>query len=67
MTGLARAGWALIGVLVYLIARGGLMKEREFRGMAPGRSYAHNAKVSSPATAGSTILRGPDLRGFRMP
>ena len=60
--GWAKAGWTiavlllpLLGVLVYLIARGGLMKEREFGyagqgGWYPG-SYEHNARVSSPATA----------------
>lgn len=54
----AKAGWViavilipLLGVLVYLIARGGLMQEREFRGTAHGGSYDHNVKVSSESTA----------------
>ncbi len=58
LNGWAKAAWTiavlllpLIGVLVYVIARGGLMREREFRGTAHGGSFAHNVKVSSKSTA----------------
>ena len=60
--GWAKAGWTvavlllpLLGVLVYLIARGEKMRDREFRWTSDGgwspHSYEHNVRVSSPDTA----------------
>jgi len=71
--GFAKALWflfvlfiPLIGVLVYLIARGGSMHERAARQAqqqdAEARSYIQQAAASSPASTADQLTKLADLR-----
>ena len=73
LSGWAKALWflfvlfiPLIGVLVYLIARGGSMHERAARQAqqqdAEFRSYVQQAAASSPASAADQLTKLADLR-----
>ena len=71
--GFAKALWflfvlfiPLIGVLVYLIARGGKMQERAARQAeqqdAEARAYIEQAAASSPASSADQLAKLADLR-----
>jgi len=73
LSGWAKALWflfvlfiPLIGVLVYLIARGGKMHERAARQAqqqdAEFRSYVQQAAASSPASSADQLTKLADLR-----
>ena len=73
LSGWAKALWflfvlfiPLIGVLVYLIARGGKMHERAARQAqqqdAEARAYIQQAAASSPASAADQLAKLADLR-----
>ena len=73
LSGWAKALWflfvlfiPLIGVLVYLIARGGSMQERATQQAqqedAEFRSYVQQAAASSPASAADQLAKLADLR-----
>ncbi len=73
LSGWAKALWflfvlfiPLIGVLVYLIARGGSMQERATQQAqqedAEFRSYVHQAAASSPASTADQLAKLADLR-----
>ncbi len=73
LSGWAKALWflfvlfiPLIGVLVYLIARGGSMHERATQQAqqedAEFRSYVQQAAASSPASAADQLAKLADLR-----
>jgi type VI protein secretion system component VasK len=73
LSGLAKALWflfvlfiPLIGVLVYLIARGGSMQERAAQQAqqqdADYRSYVQEAAASSPASTADQLAKLADLR-----
>jgi hypothetical protein len=73
LSGWAKALWflfvlfiPLIGVLVYLIARGGEMHERAARQAqqqdAAARAYIQQAAASSPASAADQLQKLADLR-----
>src|SRR2546421_1293239 len=73
LSGWAKAGWflfvlfiPLIGVLVYLIARGGSMQERAQQDARQQdqefRSYVQQAAASSPASTADQLAKLADLR-----
>ncbi len=73
LSGWAKALWflfvlfiPLIGVLVYLIARGGKMHERAARQAqqqdAEARAYIEQAAASSPASSADQLAKLADLR-----
>ena len=73
LSGWAKALWflfvlfiPLIGVLVYLIARGGKMQERAARQAeqqdAEARAYIEQAAASSPASSADQLAKLADLR-----
>ena len=73
LSGWAKALWflfvlfiPLIGVLVYLIARGGSMQERAAQQAqqqdAEARSYIQQAAASSPASTADQLAKLADLR-----
>jgi Short C-terminal domain/Phospholipase_D-nuclease N-terminal len=73
LSGWAKALWflfvlfiPLIGVLVYLIARGGSMQERAVRQArqqdAEARAYIQQATASSPASTADQLSKLADLR-----
>jgi len=73
LSGWAKALWflfvlfiPLIGVLVYLIARGGKMHERAARQAqqqdAEARAYIQQAAASSPASSAGQLAKLADLR-----
>ena len=73
LSGWAKALWflfvlfiPLIGVLVYLIARGGKMHERAARQAqqqdAEARAYIQQAAASSPASSADQLTKLADLR-----
>ena len=73
LSGWAKALWflfvlfiPLIGVLVYLIARGGKMHERAARQAqqqdAEARAYIQQAAASSPASSADQLAKLADLR-----
>jgi hypothetical protein len=73
LSGWAKALWflfvlfiPLIGVLVYLIARGGSMQERATQQAqqqdAEFRSYVQQAAASSPASTADQLAKLADLR-----